>query len=87
MNELINDTAVCRTAPATPGLLNTVNYENRFQYIGYIPENEQIWLTLYITATLQTPKPLFTPLLLFPLRRVVAIIFDVSLLYYLVYIC
>ena len=27
MNELINDEAVCRTAPATPGLLINLSYE------------------------------------------------------------
>ena len=26
MNELISDEAVCRTAPATPGLLNMLKY-------------------------------------------------------------
>ena len=49
MNESINDEGVCRTAPATPGLLNMEPGPRgqRYQEEGYSPIKER-WMTMWM---------------------------------------
>ena len=57
VNQSMNDKAVCRTAPATPGLLITTNkYQSydiiliflKYIYIRHLKENIPIWNVLRI---------------------------------------
>ena len=43
MNQLINDKGVCRTTPATPGLLITYLYLDAFIIFGSLNKVEKIY--------------------------------------------